>query len=108
MPTGVSSRTERVLLGLTYGLGVALLGLCLWVMAARLLYPIDAEWMTGAMRDGVERVRDGKPLYAAPSARFIPFVYPPLYFWLSALLARVCSSFVACKLVSLGATLAAG
>jgi len=97
-----------MLLGVTYALGATLLALSLWVVVARLLYPIDAEWMTGAMRDGVERVRDDKPLYGPPSARFIPFVYPPLYFWLSGLLARVCSSFVACKVVSLAATAAAG
>jgi hypothetical protein len=97
-----------VLLGITYALGATLLLLSLWVVVARLLYPIDAEWMTGAMRDGVERVRDGHRLYDAPSARFIPFVYPPLYFWVSGLLARLCSSFVACKVVSLAATVAAG
>ena len=97
-----------MLLGVTYALGATLLAMSLWVVVARLLYPIDAEWMTGAMRDGVERVRDGQRLYDAPSARFIPFVYPPLYFWIAGLLARFCSSFVACKVVSLAATVAAG
>ena len=105
---GRASSAARVLLGITYALGGTLLVLSLWVVVARLVYPIDAEWMAGAVRDGVERVRDGKPLYEAPSARFIPFVYPPLYFWLSAVLARFCSSFVACKLVSIAATIAAG
>jgi hypothetical protein len=92
----------------TFGLGAALLGLSLWVIAARFRYPIDGEWMTGAVRDGVDRVRDGQPLYAAPSARFVPFVYTPIYFWLAGALSRVVSTFVACKLVSLAATLATG
>jgi hypothetical protein len=103
-----SDRAVRVLQGVTYGLGAVLVALSLWVVIARLRYPIDAEWMTGAIRDGVERVRDGKPLYVAPSARFIPFVYPPLYFWLAGSLAKLGSSFMACKVVSLGATIAAG
>jgi hypothetical protein len=98
----------RVLRGITYALGATLALLSVWVVVARLRYPIDAEWMTGAVRDGVERVRDGKTLYAAPSAGFIPFVYPPLYFWLAGLVAKVTSSFVACKLVSIAGTLAAG
>jgi hypothetical protein len=101
-------RAVGVLRGLTYALGATLAVLSLWVVIARLRYPIDAEWMTGAVRDGVERIRDGKQLYVAPSARFIPFVYPPLYFWLSGALAKVCSSFIACKVVSIAATVAAG
>lgn len=103
-----TDRSVRALQFLTFGLGGALLFLSLWVVVARLRFPIDGEWMTGAVRDGVERVRDGQPLYAAPSARFVPFLYPPLYFWLSAALAHVFSTFVACKMVSLAATLAMG
>lgn len=94
----------RALRVITVGIGGVLAVLFAWVVTARFLHPIDAEWMTGAARDAVERVRDGEPLYAAPSASFIPFIYPPLYFWLSALFARVTTPFVACKLVSLGAT----
>jgi hypothetical protein len=98
----------RVLRGITYALGATLGLLSVWVMVARLRYPIDAEWMTGAVRDGVERVRDGKQLYTAPSAAFTPFVYPPLYFWVAGALAKVCSSLVACKVVSIAGTVAAG
>ncbi|MDB4939280.1 MAG: hypothetical protein JWP87_6252 [Labilithrix sp.] len=103
-----SDGAVRVLRGIAYALGATLGLLSVWVVIARLRYPIDAEWMTGAVRDGVERVRDGKQLYVAPSAGFIPFVYPPLYFWISGLLAKVCSSFVACKVVSIAGTIAAG
>jgi hypothetical protein len=75
------------------------------VVVARFLHPVDAEWMVGSMRDAVERVRDGKQMYVRPSAEFIPFLYPPIYFWVSAALAHVVSPFVACKVVSLVATL---
>lgn len=103
-----SALALRVLRGLTYALGGVLLVLSAWVVIQRFRHPTDGEWMVGAVRDAVERVRDGEQIYVAPSARFIPFVYPPLYFWLSGLLARICSTALACKLVSIGSTLAAG
>jgi len=94
----------RILRGLVVLLGATLGVLVLWLVVARFRYPIDGEWMTGAIRDGVERVRDGKPLYAPPTAEFVPFLYPPLYFWLSGALARVIPTILACKVVSMGAT----
>src|SRR4051812_47642730 len=74
----------------------------------RFRYPTDGEWMTGAVRDGVDRVRDGKQLYGPPSARFVPFVYTPIYFWFSAALAHFMSTFAACKIVSILATASMG
>lgn len=85
-------------------LGAVLTVLFLWVVVARLLHRVDAEWMTGSVRESVERVRDGQQIYVAPSESFVPFVYTPLYVWVCAALARFCSVFVACKLVSLAAT----
>ncbi|MDB4941854.1 MAG: hypothetical protein JWP97_1388 [Labilithrix sp.] len=94
----------RVLRAIAVGLGVVLAFLTAWVVVARFRHPIDGEWMTGAIRDGVERVRDGRGLYVAPSAEFIPFVYPPVYFVIAAALAKVMPTFIACKVVSIGAT----
>lgn len=88
----------------TFGVGIVLFVLFGWVLVARFAYPIDAEWMTGAVRDTVTRVRDGQALYAKPSEQFISFLYPPLYYWLAGTLAHVCSVFVACKVVSILAT----
>src|SRR5262249_28375266 len=39
-----------------------------------------------------------------PSEEFIPFLYPPLWYWLAAALSRALPTFVACKLVTLAAT----
>lgn len=91
---------------LVLGLGAALFVLFAWVVVARFRYPVDSEWMTGAVRDTVARVRRGEAIYTAPSASFAPFLYPPLYFWASAALAHVVSVFVACKMVSTFATFA--
>lgn len=87
-------------------LGGALTALFVWVVVARFSHRVDSEWMTGSVRESIGRVRDGHQLYAAPSAAFIPFVYTPMYVWVSAALARFCSVFVAAKLVSLAATAA--
>lgn len=103
-----TDRGVRALQVITFGLGAVLVVLALWIVIARFKYPIDGEWMTGAVRDGVDRIRDGKPLYSAPSARFVPFVYTPIYFWLAGALAHVMSTLVACKVVSIAATFVTG
>jgi hypothetical protein len=98
---------ESVLSALCVGLGVVLVGMFAYAVLVRAKSPADAEWMTGAIRDHVERARDGLPIYAAPSARHVAFVYPPLYYWLSGALARFVSVSAACRAVSVGSTLAA-
>jgi hypothetical protein len=88
------------------GLGAMLIVLFLWVVIARFMHPVEAEWMTGSVRESVDRVRHGEPIYVPPSATFIPFVYTPIYVWLAAAVAHVTSVFIACKVVSLAATVA--
>jgi len=107
-PRDVPEGVVRLLRGVVFALTATLAGLSLWVIVARFRYPIDGEFMVGAVRDGVGRLRDGKPLYAAPNAEFIAFVYTPIYYWMAALVARVTSTFVASKLVSIAASLVAG
>lgn len=99
-----SIKAVKVLEWLTFGLGGLVITCFLWVVIARFKFPVDAEWMTGAMREAVVRVRDGRPLYDRPSATFISFLYPPLWYWLSGLLAHVVPTFIACKSISLAAT----
>ncbi len=93
---------------LTLALAAILALLTAWVVTQRFRHPIDGQWTTGAVRDAVERLRDGRPLYAAPSAHYIALPLPPLYFAASAVIARFCSVFVACKVVSIAATVTAG
>jgi len=89
--------------------GVSLLALAtfLGVALARLGHPFELEWIEGGMREVVRRVLTGKPLYAAPSLEYVPFLYPPLYYHAAALVARVTGEgFAALRLVSLVSTLA--
>lgn len=55
----------------------------------RLRYPFELQWMEGAVLDHVYRVGRGEPIYVAPSLAFIPFLYTPLYYYLSAALGVV-------------------
>ncbi|MEZ4323297.1 MAG: hypothetical protein R3F61_37885 [Myxococcota bacterium] len=47
--------------------------------AARIAYPYDLEWMEGGMLAHAWRLLQGEPLYVAPGPEFVPFVYPPGY-----------------------------
>jgi hypothetical protein len=99
-------------LGRVGGMAVAaaMTGLVLYVMLARFAYPYELEWMTGAILDHVERVRLGQPLYAPPSGEWMPFIYTPGYYWVSALVSRVVPSLAtaqACRGVSLASAFAA-
>lgn len=91
-------------------LGIAAAGafLLVYVVVAviRLRHPFELEWMEGAMVDHVARVVAGQPLYAAPSLDFVPFLYPPGFYWVAALVAQMTGvGFVALRLVSLAASL---
>jgi len=74
---------------------------CLYVMLGRLQYPYELEWMTGAALDHVERVQRGLPVYTPPTASWIPFLYPPLYYWVCATFARALPLMMACRTVSI-------
>lgn len=59
---------------------VVYLGLTLF----RIPYPFELEWMEGGSVDHVRRILAGEKLYVSPSLEFIPFIYPPLYYYVSA------------------------
>jgi len=69
---------------------------------ARLTYPYELEWMEGAMVDGVVRLLEGKQIYVQPSIEYIPFIYPPVYFYLSAAVSLLTGpGFLPLRIVSL-------
>lgn len=55
------------------------LALVLWVVARRIGYPYDLEWMEGGMLCHALRLLEHQPIYAPPSVDFIPHLYTPLY-----------------------------
>jgi len=104
---------ERFLDGVAALFGWALLVAAAWyigayayVAAIRLRYPFELEWMEGAVVDHVRWILSGKPLYGPPSFDFVPFIYPPLYFYLSAAMSKLTGvGFLPLRLVSFGASL---
>lgn len=78
------------------------IGMYAYAASHRARYPYELEWMEGAMVDHVARVLAGKPIYTRPSLEFVPFVYPPLYYWVSAASASLFGlGFFALRFVSL-------
>ena len=80
-----SALLERLALGLGAWFVLVYVALAL----VRLRYPFELEWMEGAVVDQVRQVAAGHKLYVAPSIDFIPFQYPPLYFYAGALLTKI-------------------
>ncbi len=81
---------------------------CVQVMLRRIAYPFDLEWGEGATIDHVARLLKGKPLYAPPSLDFVTFIYTPLYWWVSAAVAKIMGlGYVSVRLVSIVSTIVA-
>ncbi len=96
----------RVLAGLCVASTVGYVAAFLWIAVNRASYPFDLEWMEGGLVDHVERLLAGKALYTAPSVDFVPYIYNPLYYVLSAPIAAVIGvGYLPLRLVSIAATL---
>lgn len=77
-------------------------GLMLFVAISRIGYPFELEWMEGGTLGHIQRVLDGRTIYVPPEPGFVPFIYPPLYYYLAAPLAAVMGEgFLPPRLVSL-------
>ena len=61
------------------GLSVLWVVLLVGVVASRLTFPLELEWMEGGSMIQALRAQRGAPLYPAPSADGIPHLYTPLY-----------------------------
>ncbi len=80
-----------------------------WVAIVRMRFPFELEWIEGGTLTMVHRVLQGRPLYVAPSLGYVPFNYPPLFYWAGAALSRVIGDgFVPLRLLSFTASLACG
>jgi 4-amino-4-deoxy-L-arabinose transferase-like glycosyltransferase len=76
------------------------------IALARMHYPFELEWMEGGSLEQVRRILAGQKLYVAPSLEFIPFIYPPLYYYLAAGFAAIIGlSFFPLRLLSFLASL---
>jgi hypothetical protein len=105
-PDDISKRFAVGIEALTLMAAAAFVIAYVLVALQRLAYPFDLEWMEGSMVHHVSRVLDGKPVYAPPTLDYIPFLYPPLYYYVSAAAARLTGlTFLPLRLVSLTSSL---
>src|SRR5262245_11397892 len=73
-----------------------------YVTFKRARFPYDLEWMEGGALVHVARILEGSPLYVPPSLEFTPYIYTPLYWYVSAGFAKVMGlSLFTLRLVSL-------
>jgi hypothetical protein len=103
----ISGRCARAVEWLVCGAAVFFVAAYVFVALHRLAYPFDLEWMEGSMVQHVSRVLDGQPVYASPTLDYVPFLYPPLYYYVGAVAARVTGlGFFPLRLVSFVSSLA--
>jgi hypothetical protein len=86
--------------------GLAAIAAYLFVALSRLGYPFPVEWLESNSLVEVHRILAGRPLYTAPTVQYVPDGYPPLYFAVSAAVARLLGvSYLTLRLVSLVSSL---
>jgi hypothetical protein len=96
----------RTLQCATLAIAVASIAVVLLVAALRITYPYELEWMEGGVLQHIARLRAGQPIYVKPTFRFVPFIYPPLYYYVcSAVMWLVPDGFLGPRLVSLAASI---
>lgn len=72
----------------------------------RIQYPFELEWFEGGSLEQIRRILSGQKLYVCPSLEFVPFIYTPLYFYLSAFVSKFLGiRFISLRLVSFTASL---
>ena len=97
----ISQRATKIFKGLIVFICFAFIGIDLFIIFSRMFYPYQLEWMEGAGLVQVSRLLAGKTLYVPPSIDFVPLIYPPLYFYASAIIAKLIGlGFGALRLVS--------
>ena len=71
-----------------FALSLLFLLLFLYVALRRMHYPFEIERMESGMLTSVWWIRNGHPLYGAPTMTFVPFLYGPVFLYVSALVSR--------------------
>ena len=102
-------RMRKLLPAERWCLALAALPVVLSLLAVprRILAPFDLEWLEGGMVLHAERLARGEPLYLAPSVDWTPFLYPPGFPAVVAVVTRLtgADALLVGRLVSLLSTL---
>jgi 4-amino-4-deoxy-L-arabinose transferase-like glycosyltransferase len=94
-------KLRQVIKGLTYLAAAAFIMAFILTAVMRINYPFELEWMEGGQLDHIVKILDGQEIYVEPSLEFIPYIYTPLYSYISAGFAEITGvSFFPLRLVS--------
>lgn len=97
---------DRISLYLCIAAGMAYGVVFLAVAFSRIRFPFELEWMEGSSLVQVAHILSGQPVYTAPTLDYVPLVYTPLYFYISAWVSPLLGGgFFPLRLVSLLASL---
>ena len=88
-PSSALNQLARLLKFSALFIAIGYIGLYLSIALLRVTYPFDLEWMEGGSVEHVRRLLTGQPIYVAPSLEFIPYNYPPFYYYVSAVVAQI-------------------
>lgn len=72
-----------------WGPALAAVAIFLFLVSRRLFYPLELDYIEGAIMDHVIRLTRGEPIYVAPSLEFVTLAYMPGFATVASLLARV-------------------
>lgn len=114
VPSGSDARlgrlaAQRVLAAIVVIATALAAGAFVYVAFRRISHPYELEWMEGGVLDEVGRVLHGRQLYTRPSMASTPYLYPPLFTWVGAGVAKVFGlNLPALRAVSVVATCGVG
>lgn len=98
---------QKISSSITYLLIALAVGIFLAVAIPKILFPYEAHWMEGSMLDAVTRILNGIHLYAKPNIHYVPWLYEPLYYYVTAGIAKIFGlTFFTARIPSILSTLA--
>jgi hypothetical protein len=102
VPRAAARRTQVLLSVLIVAASAVPFVRFLHTALSRVTYPFDLEWCEGGTLGHIGMILSGHQPYRAPSLEFTPYGYPPLYYYVSALVSLVVGpGHLAPRLVSL-------
>ncbi len=97
---------RRFLEGVVWVLALYAIAAYVWLALHRCVYPVEIDFIEGAMVDHVTRLAHGQALYVQPSLEYIPLAYMPLFSFASSLVMRLGGSgFFSLRIVSFASSL---
>jgi hypothetical protein len=100
------ARTRRPLLLFLIAASIWYIVFFIVVASLRASFPMQLEWVESGVLDSVDRLLAHKAIYVAPTHFFVPYLYTPLYYHVSAWICRLTGpGFAPLRWISIVSTL---